>query len=94
MKCAGNFKDPYFSPVLLPNLEVIYPNFPPLPGQKIIGYNIYPGADSCFVLPCQREMNLCGVFSTVFLFIFCWPAFFLPMCFGCSYSGFQIPVYR
>lgn len=94
MKCAGNFKDPYFSPVLLPNLEVIYPNFPPLPGQQIIGYNVYPATDSCLVPPCQRHMNLCGVFSTVFLFIFCWPVFFLPAFFGCSYSGFQIPVYR
>ena len=94
MKCAGNFKDPYFSAVLLPNLEVIYPTSPPLSGQRVIGYNVYPVADSCFVTPCQRPMNLCGTFSTVFLFIFCWPVFCLPMCFGCSYSGFQVPVYR
>ena len=91
---AGGYKDPYFSPSLVPNLEVIYPTVPPLPGQVITGYYVYPGPDSCIVPPLERPINGCGYFFTLVLIIFFWPATCFPMCFGCSYNGYQVPVYR
>lgn len=91
---AGNFEEPYFSEFIEPNLEVIYPSVPPLPGQKIVGYYIYPASKKCFVPPCQRSMNFYGIFSSVILFFVFWPACFFPFCLGCSYNGFQVPVYK
>jgi len=90
---AGGFDPPYFSTQIDPNMEVIYPAYPPLPGQQIVGYNIYPASKSCLVLPFQRPMNFMGAFSSFLLLLFFWPATCLPFCMGCSYSGYQTPVY-
>lgn len=91
---AGNFDKPYFSENIHYNLEIIYPTNPPLPGQKIVGYWVYPPSNKCFVPPCQRSMNILGMLSSVLLAIFFWPACFFPICMGCSYDGFQVPIYE
>jgi hypothetical protein len=39
-------------------------------------------------------MNFVGIVSSVLLVFLCWPACFFPACFGCSYSGYQVPVYE
>jgi len=91
---AGDFDEPFFSESIDPTLEVIYPTIPPLPGQKIVGYYVYPASKKCLVPPCQRSLNFCGVFSSIALLIVFWPACFFPFCFGCSYNGYQIPIFR
>jgi hypothetical protein len=92
--CFENSPKPYFSIQMRYDLEIIYPNTPPLPGQTIVGYMIYERPKTLFVSPCSRPFGCFGYLSVVALAILFWPLSCLPFCLGCSYDGFQVPVYE
>lgn len=92
--CFGKFDEPYFSAQLDSRYDVIYPTIPPLPGQQVVGYWIYPPNNKLFVPPCTRPMNFFGIFSSVILVFLFWPVSCVPFCMGCSYNGYQVPIYE
>ena len=56
---CSNYSEPYFSVYKL-NIPVIYPDIPPLPGQRIIGYMIYQKPQKCFTTPNLRHYSCIG----------------------------------
>lgn len=94
MKCCSTLKKGFFSEFPDPVLQVLPPNTPPLPNQRLVGYYIYPSPSSCIVPPFERPMNVFGYTSIFLLAIVFWPLSCLPCCCGYSYDGYQIPVYE
>lgn len=87
-----NYPEPYFSPYKL-NMPVVYPDIPPIPGQRIIGYMVYNKPNKCLTTPDLRHYSLVGwltsiILSCVFLPLACVPCF----C-SCYYESYQVVVY-
>lgn len=92
-KIAADFPEPFFSETPYPQYIVVH-EIPPLPGEVLIGYMIYPSAKSCCVPPFERPMNFLGYCSIFTLLILFWPLSCVPCICGYSYNGYQVPVYK
>lgn len=84
----------YFSSTPRADLLMVEPPYIPLPGQTIIGYNIYERPKGCFTRPRPSKLSILGwitVFCTALIF---WPAACIPCCISAFYEGYQVPIYN
>jgi hypothetical protein len=94
MRFYQDFPQPYFSKEPRLGTSIVYEHGTPLPGRRVVGYMIYDRPASCLVPPFRRELNAAGCLGSAMLLVVFWPVFWLPFCTGCSYDGFQVPVFE
>lgn len=84
-------KEIYPTPV--PGIPIIAPEYIPLPGQVIVGYQMVKNKDM-FMKPDPKRMNKKGFISIIALLLCCWPLACIPCFTSCSYDTCQRPVYN